>query len=239
MQWFRMYNEIVDNYKVKLLPPDDRWYFVAILSCKSQGVLDCDPELLEEVLQVKLGVTKDQLKAIQSSLLRVKLIDEKYQPIGWDERQFVSDNSSVRSRKLREKSKVKQDATTLQRCKNVSATPPDTETETETESESEQKQNKSIVNQERKIILARVAALGIDMDLWNEYLRTRKRLKASNSPRGLKVLLTEIEKLVKLGEDATELVERSNSNGWKTVYAVGGSQRNSRSALALITDTNW
>ena len=237
MQWFRMYNEIVDNYKVKLLPPDDRWYFVAILSCKSQGVLDCDPELLEEVLQVKLGVTKDQLKAIQSSLLRVKLIDEKYQPIGWDERQFVSDNSSVRSRKLREKSKVKQDATTLQRCKNVSATPPDTETETETESE--QKQNKSIVNQERKIILARVAALGIDMDLWNEYLRTRKRLKASNSPRGLKVLLTEIEKLVKLGEDATELVERSNSNGWKTVYAVGGSQRNSRSALALITDTNW
>jgi hypothetical protein len=232
-----MYNEIVDNYKVKLLPPDDRWYFVAILSCKSQGVLDCDPELLEEVLQVKLGVTKDQLKAIQSSLLRVKLIDEKYQPIGWDERQFVSDNSSVRSRKLREKSKVKQDATTLQRCKNVSATPPDTETETE--SESEQKQNKSIVNQERKIILARVAALGIDMDLWNEYLRTRKRLKASNSPRGLKVLLTEIEKLVKLGEDATELVERSNSNGWKTVYAVGGSQRNSRSALALITDTNW
>jgi hypothetical protein len=234
-----MYNEIVDNYKVKLLPPDDRWYFVAILSCKSQGVLDCDPELLEEVLQVKLGVTKDQLKAIQSSLLRVKLIDEKYQPIGWDERQFVSDNSSVRSRKLREKSKVKQDATTLQRCKNVSATPPDTETETETESESEQKQNKSIVNQERKIILARVAALGIDMDLWNEYLRTRKRLKASNSPRGLKVLLTEIEKLVKLGEDATELVERSNSNGWKTVYAVGGSQRNSRSALALITDTNW
>ena len=237
MQWFRMYNEIVDNYKVKLLPPDDRWYFVAILSCKSQGVLDCDPELLEEVLQVKLGVTKDQLKAIQNSLLRVKLIDEKYQPIGWDERQFVSDNSSVRSRKLREKSKVKQDATTLQRCKNVSATPPDTETETETESE--QKQNKSIVNQERKIILARVAALGIDMDLWNEYLRTRKRLKASNSPRGLKVLLTEIEKLVKLGEDATELVERSNSNGWKTVYAVGGSQRNSRSALALITDTNW
>jgi len=239
MQWFRMYNEIVDNYKVKLLPPDDRWYFVAILSCKSQGVLDCDPELLEEVLQVKLGVTKDQLKAIQSSLLRVKLIDEKYQPIGWDERQFVSDNSSVRSRKLREKSKVKQDATTLQRCKNVSATPPDTETETETESESEQKQNKSIVNQERKIILARVAALGIDMDLWNEYLRTRKRLKASNSPRGLKVLLTEIEKLVKLGEDATELVERSNSNGWKSVFAVGGSQRNSRSALALITDTNW
>ena len=239
MQWFRMYNEIVDNYKVKLLPPDDRWYFVAILSCKSQGVLDCDPELLEEVLQVKLGVTKDQLKAIQSSLLRVKLIDEKYQPIGWDERQFVSDNSSVRSRKLREKSKVKQDATTLQRCKNVSATPPETDTETETESESEQKQNKSIVNQERKIILARVAALGIDMDLWNEYLRTRKRLKASNSPRGLKVLLTEIEKLVKLGEDATELVERSNSNGWKTVYAVGGSQRNSRSALALITDTNW
>lgn len=239
MQWFRMYNEIVDNYKVKLLPPDDRWYFVAILSCKSQGVLDCDPELLEEVLQVKLGVTKDQLKAIQSSLLRVKLIDEKYQPIGWDERQFVSDNSSVRSRKLREKSKVRQDATTLQRCKNVSATPPDTETETETETESEQKQKRRKEIEAKKIILARVAALGIDMDLWDEFLRTRKRLKASNSALGLKTLLTEIEKLVKLGEDATELVERSNSNGWKSVFAVGGSQRNSKSAFALASDNNW
>jgi len=239
MQWFRMYNEIVDNYKVKLLPPDDRWYFVAILSCKSQGVLDCDPELLEEVLQVKLGVTKDQLKAIQSSLLRVKLIDKKYQPIGWDERQFVSDNSSVRSRKLREKSKVKQDATTLQRCKNVSATPPDTDTETETETESEQKQNKSIVNQERKIILARVAALGIDQELWDEYIKTRKRLKATNTPRGLRTLLGRIEKFVSQGRDATAMIEEANAQGWKTVYEPKGDTNVSKSALAILNHTDW
>jgi hypothetical protein len=197
--------------------------------------LDCDPELLEEVLQVKLGVTKDHLKAIQSSLLRVKLIDEKYQPIGWDERQFVSDNSSVRSRKLREKSKVKQDATTLQRCKNVSATPPETDTDTDTE----QKQNKSISNQEKKIILARVAALGIDSDLWDEYLKTRKRLKATNTPRGLRTLLGRIEKFVSQGRDATAMIEEANAQGWKTVYEPKGDTNVSKSAIAILNHTDW
>ena len=238
MQWFRLYNDIVDNHKIRMLAFEDRWHFIAIMACHSQELGGGD-EFFERSLAIKLGVQVRELEEIQRRLMDVNLIDANWIPIGWDDRQFLSDNSHARVKKYREKQRLNNSVTKVKRDCNVSVTVQETDTETETETESEQKQNKSIVNQERKIILARVAALGIDMDLWNEYLRTRKRLKASNSPRGLKVLLTEIEKLVKLGEDATELVERSNSNGWKTVYAVGGSQRNSRSALALITDTNW
>ena len=238
MQWFRLYNDIVDNHKIRMLAFEDRWHFIAIMACHSQELGGGD-EFFERSLAIKLGVQVRELEEIQRRLMDVNLIDANWIPIGWDDRQFLSDNSHARVKKYREKQRLSNSVTKVKRDCNVSVTVQETDTETETETESEQKQNKSIVNQERKIILARVAALGIDMDLWNEYLRTRKRLKASNSPRGLKVLLTEIEKLVKLGEDATELVERSNSNGWKTVYAVGGSQRNSRSALALITDTNW
>jgi len=238
VQWFRLYNDIVDNHKIRMLAFEDRWHFIAIMACHSQELGGGD-EFFERSLAIKLGVQVRELEEIQRRLMDVNLIDANWIPIGWDDRQFLSDNSHARVKKYREKQRLSNSVTKVKRDCNVSVTVQETDTETETETESEQKQNKSIVNQERKIILARVAALGIDMDLWNEYLRTRKRLKASNSPRGLKVLLTEIEKLVKLGEDATELVERSNSNGWKTVYAVGGSQRNSRSALALITDTNW
>lgn len=238
MQWFRLYNDIVDNHKIRMLAFEDRWHFIAIMACHSQELGGGD-EFFERSLAIKLGVQVRELEEIQRRLMDVNLIDANWIPKGWDDRQFLSDNSQARVKKYREKQRLSNSVTKVKRDCNVSVTVQETDTETETETESEQKQNKSIVNQERKIILARVAALGIDMDLWNEYLRTRKRLKASNSPRGLKVLLTEIEKLVKLGEDATELVERSNSNGWKTVYAVGGSQRNSRSALALITDTNW
>ena len=234
MQWFRLYNDIVDNHKIRMLAFEDRWHFIAIMACHSQELGGGD-EFFVRSLAIKLGVQVRELEEIQRRLMDVNLIDANWIPIGWDDRQFLSDNSHARVKKYREKQRLSKSVTKVKRDCNVSVTVQ----ETDTESDTEQKQNKSIVNQERKIILARVAALGIDMDLWNEYLRTRKRLKASNSPRGLKVLLTEIEKLVKLGEDATELVERSNSNGWKTVYAVGGSQRNSRSALALITDTNW
>ena len=236
MQWFRLYNDIVDNHKIRMLAFEDRWHFIAIMACHSQELGGGD-EFFERSLAIKLGVQVRELEEIQRRLMDVNLIDANWIPKGCDDRQFLSDDRQARVKKYREKQRLSKGVTDVKRDCNVTVTVQETETETETESE--QKQNKSIVNQERKIILARVAALGIDMDLWNEYLRTRKRLKASNSPRGLKVLLTEIEKLVKLGEDATELVERSNSNGWKTVYAVGGSQRNSRSALALITDTNW
>jgi hypothetical protein len=232
VQWFRLYNDIVDNHKIRMLAFEDRWHFIAIMACHSQELGGGD-EFFERSLAIKLGVQVRELEEIQRRLMDVNLIDANWIPIGWDDRQFLSDNSKARVKKYREKQRLSKSVTEVKRDCNVTVTVQDTDTDTE------QKQNKSIVNQEKKIILARVAALGIDMDLWNEYLRTRKRLKASNSPRGLKVLLTEIEKLVKLGEDATELVERSNSNGWKTVYAVGGSQRNSRSALALITDTNW
>ncbi|MEK9983956.1 MAG: hypothetical protein VW879_04365 [Opitutae bacterium] len=128
---------------------------------------------------------------------------------------------------------MKQHATTLQRCKNVSATPPDTDTDTE------QKQNKSISNQEKKIILARVAALGIDSDLWDEYLKTRKRLKATNTPRGLRTLLGRIEKFVSQGRDATAMIEEANAQGWKTVYEPKGDTNVSKSALAILNHTDW
>ena len=130
---------------------------------------------------------------------------------------------------------MKQGATTLQRCKNVSATPPDTETESETETE----QNKSISNQEKKIILARVAALGIEKDLWEEYLKTRKRLKATNTPRGLRTLLGRIEKFVSQGRDATAMIEEANAQGWKTVYEPKGDTNVSKSALAILNHTDW
>ena len=239
MQWFRLYNDIVDNHKIRMLAFEDRWHFIAIMACHSAGLSSTDNEFFERSLAVKLGVQLRELDEIKRRLIEVNLIDVNWTPMGWDDRQFLSDDSQARVKKYREKQRLSKGVTDVKRDSNVTVTVQDTETDTETETESEQKQKRRKEIEAKKIILARVAALGIDMDLWDEFLRTRKRLKASNSALGLKTLLTEIEKLVKLGEDATELVERSNSNGWKSVFAVGGSQRNSKSAFALITDTNW
>ena len=74
-----------------------------------------------------------------------------------------------------------------------------------------QKTDKEKVNQ--KETTARINALGVEMDLWNEFLGIRKKLKANNSTRGVNTLLNRIEKLVRQGQDATGMIEEANAQG--------------------------
>jgi hypothetical protein len=234
VQWFRLYNDIVDNHKIRMLAFEDRWHFIAIMACHSQELGGGD-EFFERSLAIKLGVQVRELEEIQRRLMDVNLIDANWIPIGWDDRQFLSDNSKARVKKYREKQRLSKSVTEVKRDCNVTVTVQDTDTDTDTE----QKQNKSISNQEKKIILARVAALGIDSDLWDEYLKTRKRLKATNTPRGLRTLLGRIEKFVSQGRDATAMIEEANAQGWKTVYEPKGDTNVSKSALAILNHTDW
>lgn len=234
MQWFRLYNDIVDNHKIRMLAFEDRWHFIAIMACHSQELGGGD-EFFERSLAIKLGVQVRELEEIQRRLMDVNLIDINWIPIGWDDRQFLSDNSKARVKKYREKQRLSKSVTGVKRDCNVTVTVQDTDTDTDTE----QKQNKSISNKEKKIILARVAALGIDSDLWTEYLKTRKRLKATNTPRGLKTLLGRIEKFASQGRDATAMIEEANAQGWKTVYEPKGDTNVSKSALAILNHTDW
>lgn len=59
----------------------------------------------------------------------------------------------------------------------------------------------------------------LDVDLWDEYLKTRKKLKCVNSPRALNTI---INKLVKFESekkgDGLLALENANSNAWKNPY---------------------
>lgn len=61
-------------------------------------------------------------------------------------------------------------------------------------------------------------ALGVCGDLWDEFLKTRKRVKASNTPLALTTLVNKLEKFSEEGYSPQELVETANESGWKTVY---------------------
>ena len=139
MQWFRLYSEIVDDEKLRLLAFEDRWHYVAILCCKSKGILaENGLEMLFRKVAVKLGLQVRELEEVARRLAEVGLIEkDTLEPIGWDGRQFVSDNSTPRSRKSREEAKKKKEleekqtcndnATLQERCSNA----PETETETD------------------------------------------------------------------------------------------------------------
>ena len=131
MKWFRLYNEAVDDEKLRLLAFEDRWHFVAIMCCKSAGLLDRDDPLLRRKLAVKLGLDIRTLEDVERRLQEVGLIGEDFQPIAWDKRQYESDSSAARVAAYRERKKqeAKSDVT---KC-NVTVTPTDTDTDTDTD----------------------------------------------------------------------------------------------------------
>lgn len=127
-QWFRMYSAAIDDEALRLLAFEDRWHFVALLCCKSSGLIDkeTDPSMLRRKLAVKLGLDMRALDEVERRLKEVGLLGEGFNPTNWDKLQYVSDSSTARVAAYREKKK--------REC-NVSETPPETETETETEAE--------------------------------------------------------------------------------------------------------
>lgn len=109
LPWFRMYHEVVDDEKLRLLAFEDRWHYIAILCCKCKGILDsdADEQMLHRKLAVKLGLQIRELDELKRRLQEVGLIDDRWQPTGWDNRQYVSDHSTERVRKHRKKQGVK------------------------------------------------------------------------------------------------------------------------------------
>lgn len=103
--WFRLYSEIIDDEKIRLLAFEDRWHFVAILCLKNSGFFDKTHkgDLLRRGMSVKLGVNGVDLDNLKARLMEVDLIDQDWQPKGWDRRQFKSDDSKERVREYRRK----------------------------------------------------------------------------------------------------------------------------------------
>jgi hypothetical protein len=129
LQWFRLYSEAVDDEKLRLLAFEDRWHFIALLCCKSKGILDNDSGLIHRKVAVKLGIDVKTLEDVSRRLAEVGLIEEKtLQPLAWANRQFISDRSAERVRAYRER-KRKQSNVTCNGYSNVTVTAQDTDTE--------------------------------------------------------------------------------------------------------------
>lgn len=118
LPWFRLYGETVDDPKLRLLAFEDRWHYVAVLCCKSQGVQDTTiPAMLDRMMAVKLGLAERELGEVRRRLVEMGLIDSTWQPVAWERRQFASDSSRERTRKWR--------------ARQSSPTPPPTDTDSE------------------------------------------------------------------------------------------------------------
>tara|TARA_B100001093_G_scaffold226772_1_gene217320 strand:+ start:3587 stop:4231 length:645 start_codon:yes stop_codon:yes gene_type:complete len=108
MHWLKLYTEIVNDPKIQLLAPSDRWHYVVILCAKADGLFNYNANLRLKMLEVQLRLTPEEMTALYDRLLGVMLINEDWSPAGWDKRQVVNDpTGKLRKRAQREREKNK------------------------------------------------------------------------------------------------------------------------------------
>ncbi len=212
-----MYSDAVDNAKLRLLAFDDRWHYVAILCLKAEGVLDTETTLLDRLIAIKLGLQVSALDELKRRLIEVNLIDEDFQPVGWEDRQYVED-SAARMRRYREKQRA---------LRNV--TSPVTAEQNRTDTE--QIQKKSRANALRESV-----PQGLDFVSWERFVAYRRDIRKPLKPASI---LAAQRKLAGFGSDQSSVVEQSVANGWTGIFELKGTTNGTQPRRKNSTEQNW
>jgi len=213
LPWFRMYTDFLNDPKIISIAFEDQRHFIAILALKSEGVLDqdCSSRILDRIVAQKLWLEYSTISDVKKRLFDAKLIDDEWQPLSWNKRQFKSDfdpSGATRQKRF----KQKQQDSNGNASGNARVTLPDTDTDTDTDKNKPLKKLK-----EKKNEVLPTQNLVPD-ETWESFLDVRKKVKAVNSARAIKCLITELEKLKSQGHDPCDVINQSIRSSWKDVY---------------------
>lgn len=198
LPWFRVYGEMVDDGKLKLLAFEDRWHYVALLCCKTQGIQDSTrDDLLDAVIAAKLGLAARDADEVRKRLIRVDLIDKRWQPTGWEKRQRRADDTASRMRNYRERKK--------------SASEEEKNLEEDTDTEACVTGYVTVTQHET-----------LPADTWQEWIEHRKRRRWPCDPTTLRKQL----KLLSAYDTETQrqILDTSINAGWQGLFAPKGQQ---------------
>jgi len=122
-RWFRLYAEFASDPKVQILSEamQRRLVMLFCLRCSNDLVT-----LQDEEIAFQLRISSEELAETKALFLVKGFVDDGWNILNWDKRQFASDSSAARVARHREN---KRNAEKL-KC-NVTVAPPYTETDTE------------------------------------------------------------------------------------------------------------
>jgi hypothetical protein len=132
--WWRAYDQAVDDPKLqRLAPPLFRaWFNLMCITSANGGTL---PPMGD--VAFKLHIPEAKAAEIVVALVAAGLIDQrsdgKFEPHNWQRRQFVSDVSTPRVKRFRERQRNREEHGEA----GVSATPPESESESESDSKTD------------------------------------------------------------------------------------------------------
>lgn len=106
--WFRMYSEFLNDPKIIALAFEDQRHFIGLLALKCDGALDsgCAPDLLDRIVAQRLWIDHAVIREVKKRLVASGLISDDWQPLAWAKRQMLSDSSTERVARYREKKRA-------------------------------------------------------------------------------------------------------------------------------------
>ncbi len=135
-----MYNEFIYDGIIESLAFEDQRHYVFILCMKNIGILDKEyPKegMLTGIVGKRLGLFGESLTAAKNRLMDVGIINENWQPKGWDTRQFAFDHSDKTNADRQKRYRESKKTTTPLRngdsnaLRNVTVTAVDADADTE------------------------------------------------------------------------------------------------------------
>lgn len=202
MQWFRLYHEFATDPKVQCLSETLQRRYIMLLCLKCNNEI---PGLSDEEIACSLRISEDEAAETKRKLIGKGLIDESWNPTAWDKRQYVSDTSTSRVQKYRDK------------LKSIKL---DTDTDTEEKSLQKQKGNVTETFHEPKEPLNDFQQALVDFE------EMRKKIKKPLTDRARAMMLTELNKLSSDEQEQIAILNQSTMNCWKGVFELQNKQNN-------------
>lgn len=211
--WLRLYHEWDSDPKVQSMTEVMQRRLIMLFCSKCRG------ETLQETDRAfHWRISETELAATKSVFIAKGFIDEKWELLNWNSRQFLSDSSTERVRRHRRG--MKQDET-LQKHDETKCNVVDTDTE------AEQKQRKTKAASGAKAPVF-VLPAGIDRKAWDGYEEMRRKKRVGLTDTGRELCLKKLESLKRAGHDPAAVLNQSTMNGWQGLFEIKGAQSNGK-----------
>lgn len=194
--WFRLYSEFAHDPKIQMLSEAMQRRYVMLMCLRCSETLET---LHETEIAFQLRLSEAELIETKQLFVSKNFIDEQWNLLNWDKRQFVSDSSTMRVRKYRDKKKQPSnvDETLQKRQSNA--------IDTDTDTEQKHKKTTIVATPE-----------GVSDSVWQEFKNLRKAKKAPITQRAIDKISEEASNA---GWTLEKALEECIVRGWQAFKA--------------------
>ena len=159
--WFRLYSEFAHDPKIQMLSEAMQRRYVMLMCLRCSETLET---LHETEIAFQLRLSEAELIETKQLFISKNFIDKQWNLLNWDKRQFVSDSSTMRVAKHRQKKKQESNVSeTLQKR-------PSNAIDTETDTDKKQIQSNKATSV--------ACPPDVDQQVWDDWKQLRKAKKA-------------------------------------------------------------